>query len=90
MSAAGKSREQIRALIDTLEALDGVCSAINDVETVEFEPGERNVFKLAIADAKDRAVAFSHGLDITTLLIGLRAMQAELNARAGAPVGAAA
>lgn len=75
------TREQVRAKIDLLEALEGVMSALDDVSGVEFADGEQQTLDLGICDSSKKAVAFAHVLPPEVILYGLQAMRGWLEQR---------
>lgn len=81
MNTATLTREQLRQRIDTLEALEGVMAAIDDVSGVEFEPGEPRYMDMQISTRSDELpVAFANGLPQEVVLAGLQAMREKLEA----------
>jgi len=74
MSAATLDRAEIRRRIAALELMADAQSAIADVESVEFEPGEERTLKLEIM-ANGGAVAFVVGVPPEAMVRALRALQ---------------
>jgi hypothetical protein len=69
------TREALRERIDTMERLESVLSAIEDVSSCE-EPQVDLTF--CDRSPQKSPVAFAHGMPCHLVLAGLRAMQAEL------------
>jgi hypothetical protein len=74
------TRQELREQINLMEALENVISAIDDVSSVEFEPGEEAVVDLGVSDRTPRKapIAFAHGVPHAVALAGLHAMQRAL------------
>lgn len=73
------TKEQIRVRIDALECIDSVQQAMEDLESVEWEPGEAHALNLHLATREhDSVISFVNNLPPTVLAAGLRAMEAEL------------
>lgn len=72
------NRATLREQIDRLENLSDMIGAISEMSDVEWADGE--TVKLCVAEngARERPVTFVHGLPPEVLLVGLRAMQSEL------------
>jgi hypothetical protein len=81
-TAATLTREQLRQRIDTLEALEGVMQAIDDVSGVEFGSAEQHLLDMQFRDHNPGklSVAAVHALPQEVVLAGLQAMRAKLEA----------
>lgn len=71
------TREQLRKRIDTMEQLESVLTAIDDVGVVEYDQDSINV-TFSERSGEQHPVAFANGLPPSVVLVGLCAMQKEL------------
>ena len=76
------TRDEIRQRIDHLEALHDVLNAIDELQGIEFDPGEQHRLDLTISarDERKSPVTFAHALPPEVLLAGLQAMRRHLEA----------
>jgi hypothetical protein len=74
------TRSEIRQRIDHMEALESVLTAIDDVSSVEWEPGDGGLLDLNVTDRsmKKAPVSFVHALPQEVVLAGLQAMRKAL------------
>lgn len=73
------TKQQIRERIDALECIDCVQQAMEDLEAVEWEPGEAHALNLHLATREhDSVFSFVNNLPPSVLAAGLRVMQEEL------------
>jgi hypothetical protein len=74
------TRSEIRQRIDHMEALESVLSAIDDVSSVEWEPGDCDQMNLAVTDrnGSQASITFVHALPQEVVLAGLQAMRKAL------------
>ena len=75
------TREQLRQRVDTLEQLEGVMAAIDDITSAGLAAGERVDVGVSDRSMEKRAIAVAHALPPDVVLAGLQAMQHELVGR---------
>jgi hypothetical protein len=74
------TRSEIRQRIDHAEALESVLRSIDDVSSVDWEPGDRDEMNLAVTDRNGQqlSITFVHALPQEVVLAGLQAMRKAL------------
>jgi hypothetical protein len=72
------TQDDIQPVMDLLDLLRDVRTAIEDVSSGEWEREEKT--KLTLQDMYDKPVSFVHGLPPSVVLAGLRAMEGEVQA----------